>query len=151
MTDFVSFTSSTPRHELPLLVAGQAQKEFFVNEALARIDMLLHPVVEAQQTAPPTSPIVGECFIVAAPATGEWAGREDSLAGWDGQQWSFAFPAEGISVLDRSAGRLKHFRNGWQLPPQPAAPSGGGVVDIEARETIGQLLQILRHAGLIAG
>lgn len=150
MTEYVSFTASTPRHALPLLVAGQAQKEFYVNEALARLDLLMHPVVEAQQAAPPVSPTVGQCFIVAAPATGDWEAREDSLAGWDGQQWTFAFPAEGTAVLDRSEGRLKHFRNGWQLPVQPAAPSGGSVVDLEARETIDQLLEVLRQAGFIA-
>ena len=150
MTEFVSFTSSTPRHALPLLVAGQAQKEFYVNEALARLDLLLHPVVEAQQTSPPVSPAIGQCFIVASPATDVWEGLEDSIAGWDGQQWTFAAPAEGTAVLDRSEGRLKHFRNGWQLPVQPSAPSGGSVMDLEARATIDQLLEVLRQAGLIA-
>ena len=36
----VDFDTATARHGFPMLVAGQAQKEFFVNEALARIDAL---------------------------------------------------------------------------------------------------------------
>ncbi len=44
MSDPVQFEGATPRFALPLLFAGQAQKEFFVNEALLRADMVLHGV-----------------------------------------------------------------------------------------------------------
>ena len=36
MTDPIALGVRTPRHSLPLLYPGQAQKEVFVNEALAR-------------------------------------------------------------------------------------------------------------------
>lgn len=150
MTEFIDFYSSTPRHDLPLLVAGQAQKEFFVNEALSRLDMLVHPLVEAELADPPPTPAAGACYLVATPATGQWSGRDGKLAGWDGTQWSFASPSEGMAVFDKSESRSKYFRNGWQLPAQPAAPSGGSVVDAEARGAIDQLLELLRAAGLIA-
>ena len=47
-------SDASDRFALPLLHAGQAQKEITHNEALQLIDMLLHPYAEsASLTAPP--------------------------------------------------------------------------------------------------
>ena len=64
MTDPVDFGSMTPRFELPLLFAAQAQKEFFVNEAHSLVDALLHPVVKGTT---PTPPVRVEPVETAAP------------------------------------------------------------------------------------
>ncbi len=57
----------TARFQIPLLAPGQAQKEFYHNEALERIGMLLCPVVEGgPQAAPPADPVIGACYLVAA-------------------------------------------------------------------------------------
>ena len=37
----------TPRWALPFLFAGQAQKEMFHNEALVRIDALVHGIAQS--------------------------------------------------------------------------------------------------------
>ena len=149
MTQPFVFDSSTGRHALPLLVAGQAQKEFFVNEALARIDALLHPVVEGQAGTPPASPAIGECWIVAAAASGEWENRGDHLASWDGTQWSFCAPAEGMLVFDRSVGERLAFLDGWNRPVQPVPPVGGSVIDSEARTAIGAIVDLLATLAII--
>ena len=150
MSEIVEFAAQTPRHELPLLVAGQVQKEFFVNEALSRIDMLLAPTIETALTSPPPAPLPGECFLVAAPAAGDWIGQEDKLASLDGTQWTYVAPRQGTAVFDISSGQMQYFRNSWQLAPQPAAPSGGTVVDTEARAAIEQVIEVMRAAGMIA-
>ena len=59
----VDFDTATARHGFPMLVAGQAQKEFFVNEALARIDALLHPAFETVANTPPAVPAAGEWIL----------------------------------------------------------------------------------------
>ena len=57
--------SSTPRLESPLLSPGQAQKEFFHNEALQTLDTLVAAAVEEPPRAsPPASPALGVCYII---------------------------------------------------------------------------------------
>jgi hypothetical protein len=41
MSDPLTFENSSPRFGLPFLYVGQAQKEFYVNEALARHSIAL--------------------------------------------------------------------------------------------------------------
>lgn len=152
MTEPVSFTAQTPRHGLPLLFAGQAEKEFFVNESLARLALLLHPVVLGEADAPPPSPIVGECWIVGPAPTGSWSGQAKSIAGWDGSQWSFAQPTPGLAVHDLAAGSQAVYNGGWLRSSRPAAPTGGAVVDVEARDLLATLLDALvRHGIFPAG
>ena len=71
----------TARFALPLLAPGQAQKEWFHNEALQRADMLLCPVIEGPAVAtPPANPTTGTCYLIAGGATGAWTGQDGSVA-----------------------------------------------------------------------
>lgn len=150
MTEFVSFPSTSDRHDLPFLIAGQAQKEYFVNEALARIDMLLHPVVEGELSGPPAEPAVGLCYIVGTGAGGAWADETASIAGWDGTQWTFVKPAYGMAAFDRSIGQSKFFKGFWAASSGPEEPAGGAVIDTQARDAIANILVALRIAGIIS-
>lgn len=151
MPDPFSYTSATPRLGLPLLFAGQAQKEFYVNEAHARLDALLHGAIEAEANDPPTAPTEGECWLVGTAPTGEWDGHAGELACREAGTWLFVTPRDGIRLLDRSTGQLKLYRGGWLAPAAPALPSGGATVDVEARTVIGQLISALVEAGILAG
>ena len=153
------------------LSPGQAQKEWLHNEALQRIDMLLCPAVEsATLAAPPSSPAVGSCYLVASGATGAWAGQDGSLAAFTDGGWRFVAPVEGTQVLDRSSGESAMFSNGsWETgivraqevrvngltilrerQPAVADPAGGSVVDVQCREAVAAILATLRTHGLIA-
>lgn len=143
MTQPVTFEALSPRHALPLLVAAQAQKEVFVNEAFARIDALLHPVVLGEQSAPPASPSPGDCWIVATPASGGWQGQESDLASWDGAQWTFCRPNEGMQVYDLIGRQRLAYDGIWQRAQRPVAPAGGTVIDTEARAAIAELIDML--------
>lgn len=150
MSDPVTFTSATPRHALPLLFAGQAQKELTVNEAHALADALLHPAIEGEAGDPPTAPEEGECWLVATGATGDWAGEDGKLACRQVGNWLFAAPCDGMRMLDRSSGQEIRYRGGWQRAEPPAEPTGGTFADANARVAITELIEALRVAGVFA-
>lgn len=151
MTDPISFTSASPRFSLPRLFAGQAQKEFFVNEANARIDILLHPLVKGVADTPPASPVEGDCWLIGSAPTGHWQAHGGELAGFQGGNWLFVAPVEGMAVYDTAAGKIRRFANGgWNTPPQVPVPNGGTTIDAEARTAIAGLIAALTSAGILA-
>ena len=152
MSDPIAFPAATPALGLPLLIAGQAQKEFFVNEAFCLLDALHARAVTASQPAPPAAGAGAEggCYRVTAPATGAWAGQEDALAVLIGGAWRFIAPAEGLLVFDRAADRMMIFRSQWQPAALVPLPSGGTVVDTEARAAVAALVAALQTVGVLA-
>lgn len=144
MSEPVTFGAATPRHDLPFLFAGQAQKEFFVNEALTRIDMLLQPVVLGIADTPPANPLAGQCWLVGTSPEGEWAEHADALASWV-EGWRFTPAQEGMRVHDLGRSVSLVYRGGWRFPSPISHPAGGAVVDAEARAAIVALLQALRE------
>ncbi len=143
----------TPRFNLPQLAVAQAYKEITHNEALIAIDALLHPVIEAQLSTPPTrlgSQDSGLCWLVVSAATGEWQGKENRIACWVDGAWRFVEPNISMSIFDKNQSvRLIFQNNQWTIPQIIADPSGGSVVDAEARATLGQILALLRSSGLV--
>ncbi|MBO9574510.1 MAG: DUF2793 domain-containing protein [Sphingobium sp.] len=162
--------TQTDRLGLPLLAAGQAQKELAHNEALLLLDIASQPVAQsADLTVPPASPELGQCWIVAPSATGDWSGMDGALGGWTGSGWRFAAPSAGWRAWVVDRGRTMRFDgSGWVdenvrddgyfvagervLAVRQAAiasPSGGATVDSEARSALGAILAMLRAHGLI--
>lgn len=148
MTD-PAFDSRTPRLDLPLLFAGQAQKEGFVNEVCARLDALVHGAIEGELAAPPAAPLDGQCWLIGASASGAWAGREGQLAARQAGNWLYFSPKPGMRVINRATGQDLRFNSSWSAAPRPAAPAGGTTIDAEARAAIGAILASLTTAGII--
>lgn len=160
----------TERYALPLLAPGQAQKEWFHNEALQRIDMLLSAVVEGlPQADPPADPVPGRCYLVSDGATGAWAGREGTIAGYSQGGWRFVLATDGTRAMVRTSGEAIVRANGsWEcgvvraqqllvggLPvvgsrqPGVPLPDGGPVVDSQARAAIANIVAALSAHGLV--
>lgn len=92
---------TTPKLAMPELSVGQAGKELTHNQALAILDQLAQAVVvDKDLAAPPGSPANGAMYIVAAGATGAWAGQSGNLAFWltSVGAWTFAVPVNGWRV-----------------------------------------------------
>ncbi|WP_332816868.1 DUF2793 domain-containing protein [Sphingopyxis sp.] len=142
---------TTPRFALPLLAVAQAQKEVTHNEALTLLDALIHAAVEAGPVAEaPVAPVVGQCWIVGAAATGDWAGRAQAIALWTSGGWRFAVPRGGMQATRLADGaRLRFDGSIWVEPATIDAPSGGSTIDSEARSALITLILHLEAQGLL--
>lgn len=149
MSQLNTFPFSTPNIGLPLLMAGQAQKEFFLNQALGILDALLRNSINASRPAPPLAPVDGQCFRVTAPALEAWAGCEDHIAIRIGDDWHFIPPRDGMRLFDSEAGHALFYRATWEFAEVAAVPSTGAVIDSEARAALAQLIQTLRDFAII--
>ena len=162
--------SGTPRLALPLLSSGQAQKEFYHNEALQVLDTIVAGAVEeGPRDSPPPSPAIGACYIVAGSPTGAWAGKQDHVACYTSGGWRLMPPLEGMSVYVKSASVWANYQSSaWELGsvrgsriivggqqvvggrlPGIASASGGTTIDTQARSVVDQILSCLRQHGLI--
>lgn len=130
------------------MLAGQAQKEFSINQALSVIDTLLSASVSATLSTPPANPVEGESYRIGASATDEWTSHEDKVAIWLGGAWQFLQPHAGFTIFDQTDGSLWHYNSAWKTAIEPAAPTGGSIVDTEARLVISELIQALRNLGI---
>lgn len=142
--------TSSSRHQLPYLVVAQAQKELTQNEAIARIDALLHPVVQERQSIPPLPSLAdtGKCWLVDVDATGDWQNKTDQIAVWAGGSWRFLSPAPAMRVRN-VADDTDIVWNGthWIVAPTVADPQSGATIDLEARAAIVALLSHFRMIG----
>lgn len=91
--------SETPRFDLPLLSASQAQKHVTHNEALVLIDALVNAwVLDRDLATPPGVPTDGDTYLVAASPTGAWAGQAGSIAFCIDGGWRFYTPFRGLVI-----------------------------------------------------
>lgn len=80
--------SETTNLLLPYILAAQAQKHVTHNEALRMLDGLVHLAVKDRDlAAPPGLPAEGDRYLVAAGATGAWAGWDGDIALWTDGAW----------------------------------------------------------------
>lgn len=150
MTDPLSYQSDSARHNLPLLLAAQAQKEIVLNEALMRIDALLHLSIEDRLAMPPATPLEGQCWLVDAGASGSWMDHEGEIAAFTGGDWLFLAPREGMRCWLQSARQWLCFDGGWIAPDKPVLASGGSTVDAESRAAIEALINTLTEVGIFS-
>ncbi|WP_342641011.1 DUF2793 domain-containing protein [Rhodoligotrophos ferricapiens] len=91
---------------LPYMEAAQAQKHVTHNEALDILDAVVHlSVHDRDLVAPPSTPQEGDRYLVAAGATGTWAGQEGRIAAFQAGGWMFYPPRSGwiVWIIDETA------------------------------------------------
>ena len=157
------------RQETQILRDPYSNKPFVHFYATALLDIAVQASADGPLDAPPADPQPGDCWIVGAAPSGEWAGRARCVAGWTPGGWRFVVPRDGMRLWLGPARGFALFAGGeWRFGeahgklivegqqvvgirgaaiPEPA---GGMVVDGEARTAIVALLEALRSHGLIA-
>jgi hypothetical protein len=159
----------SPRLALPLIAAGQSQKDVTHNEAVLALDRLVSLMVASRSLAtPPASPQPGQCHLVPVAGVAAWGQAAGTLMHWQGAGWLAQVPRDGqIALVADEALMLVH-RGGWQAmwpvaglsiagravlgatPVTVPPPAGGTSVDIEARAAVSALIAALRQQGIIA-
>ncbi len=83
-------------------------------------------------------------------ATGLWTNKSGQIAIWIGGDWRCQVAHDGMRLWAMSNGRDSIYTGGvWSGGPIIANPSGGAVVDTEARATLGAMLQYFRLIGML--
>lgn len=147
--------TETSRLSLPLLAAGQAQKHVTHNDALIRLDALVHLVVESRsQTVAPASPAGTAAYIVPpSGGAGVFSGHDDELAIHEDDGWTFLAPRPGWQawVIDEAE---HHVWTGaeWRRS-SPVSSLGASVwgvnttADATARLAVSSDASLFNHAG----
>ena len=103
-------------------------------------------VIDKDLTAPPVGPLVGDRYIIAAPATGAWAGEATHITSWNGVIWVFVTPTEGYTTYVLDEDRYYTFLSGaWvalivESPRQiisGAGLTGGGDLSTDRTFNVG--------------
>lgn len=129
---------TTPRKGAPELSVSQASKEATHNEALRYMEQGAdyYLVGDKDLTAPPGSPSAGDAYIVAAGATGAWAGHDGELAFYLSTSWNFIAPRDGTRAWAQDESEIYRYDaasspNGWVLVVGGGGTGTAGTLDYD--------------------
>lgn len=159
MPDPADWPDTAPVLGLPYLQPAQAQKHVTVNEALRTLDAVAQlAVADRDRTAPPALPAPGDRHIVAAGATGAWAGQDHRIALWEAPgAWVFLAPGPGWRAWVAAEGAVATFDGAAWAGPEalPLAADrlglGGAAADATNRLAVASAATLLTHPGAGGG
>lgn len=111
---------TSPHLSLPYIAPAQAQKHVTHNEALQRLDMLTQlRVQQFDATTPPAAPIEGSVYAIGLGASGDWAGQDQTLAGFTNGAWLFIPPQNGWLAAGATTGEIRIYQGSVWTPVMP--------------------------------
>lgn len=108
--------TQTLKLKLPYILTAQAQKEVMHNNALDLLDVFTRPsVLEMAKNTPPASPTAGDCYVIGASPTDEFAGHAQKVACFTSNGWIIATPFKWMDVVN-GADQTRYMYDGssWQ-------------------------------------
>ena len=146
-------SDNSPILSLPLIQPSQAQKHVTHNEAMLVLDVAVQLAVKDRDLAtPPLAPVTGDRYIVAAGATGLWAGQVGSIASFANAYWSFYPPLVGWQAWIGDEGQMAIYDGtiwtGLSETPLEVPQLGvSAVPDATNRLSVSAPATLLSHAG----
>lgn len=102
--------NATPNLALDYLMPEQAQKHVTLNDAIRRLDALVHlSVASTTLTQPPEAAKNGARYLVAADPTGAWADHGGDITIFEDTGWQFLKPRAGWRLWEEDTKALKVF------------------------------------------
>jgi hypothetical protein len=136
---------------LPFIDGGQAQKHVTHNEALKILDAAIQiAVLDRTRTVPPPGPADGQRHVVAAAASGFWAGHDNAVATWQDGAWTFLEPHAGWCVWSVADDGLLAFDGAMWRALGTASLDSVAHLGINASADASNLLSVRSSAALFA-
>lgn len=144
--------SATTHLTLPYIAAAQAQKHVTHNEALRALDAVVQlAVLNQDQTSPPVSPAEGDRHIIAAGASGDWAGRDGQIGAYQDGAWAYYTAQEGWLAWDESTLGLFVFSGGvWAVASIADASNLGALAGVNTTADTTNRLAVKSDAVLLS-
>lgn len=146
-------TDTSPALSLPYIQPSQAQKHVTHNEALRTLDAVTQlSVLSSELTAAPVSGNMGDRYLVASGAVGDWAGKDGQIAVFDGTGWTYKQAAPGwrADVIPTGA-QLRFDGAAWRpaLPELQNIPQLGIAASADGvnRLSVSSPASLLNHDG----
>lgn len=119
------FVAQTATASDELATWGQVQ-DLVVNE-LGQLEW--QASVISRLETPPTSPATGDRHLIIATATGDWAGKEDQIAQWNGTAWDYTTVTLGTYLsVDAETGGIYYFGgSSWTMKSFERNTAGNGI------------------------
>lgn len=74
------------------------------------------PVIDQTHSSPPAAS-KGDRYIVADSAYGDWSGKEEQIATYNGASWDFTVPTEGMKVYISDEDTDYRYVTSWEVLP----------------------------------
>ncbi len=149
----MTMSDRTTNLEMPFIMPSQAQKHVTHNEALLLLDAIIQLAIVEERGSPPGNPEPGDRFLIAAGASGPWAGRTGRIAIRQDGSWAYVTPKAGWRAWFKASGKLKIFDGAaWEdlsLPDQASVSTLGvsATADATNRIAVSSPASLFNHAG----
>lgn len=112
INESVPMSEITQRHQLPYIMAAQAQKHVTHNEALRLLDGLSSLyLIETEENSPPAQPNSADSYALGSAPTGDWQNHGGDIAMFIDGAWMFSAPFEGLRAYRMSDAKLIIFQS----------------------------------------